>query len=231
MREGGTQYLRSSFFILYIGRMSKVSEFVKTLLGMQKQQETHTEEVEENLKIYFSYPRQYEMMMFIIRKVPRTARIFFLYETRQVEFSKEWKYWAWEMMEKGFQTSEITQLAGVDSSVNPFEFASLVERIFGTMRFSYPAGEVFHQYILYVAGQVVMGELSVEQGLKLLSQAYVDSNDNESFEDFYLIENDWEDIKDGCELNRSYFSERGISEDHIDEWLRGYFEKLVTPKC
>ncbi|MBP5458419.1 MAG: hypothetical protein J6Y37_18160 [Paludibacteraceae bacterium] len=211
--------------------MSKVCEFIKSLFGSQKQEESHTEKVEDNLALYYSHPRQYEMMRFIIGKVPRTARIFFLHETRQLEFSEEWKYWAWEMMEKGFQTPEIIQLAGVDSSVNPFEFASLVECIFGKMWFSYPAKEIFHQYILYVAGQVVAGELTAEQGLKLLWQAYIDSDDNEAFEEFYFIENDWEDLKDGCEPNTSYFRERGISEERIDEWLHGYFEKMVAIKC
>ena len=47
--------------------------------------------------------------------------------------NKEWKSWAYEMMEVGYSYPSIVQLAGEELTINPFEFHALVDSIFEWM--------------------------------------------------------------------------------------------------
>ena len=75
------------------------------------------------------YPKSNERLKAIIQKVPLTSKVLFDYKIG-MGMSKDWKWWALEMMEKGTETPGIIQLAGEDLNMHFLEFNSLVCNIF-----------------------------------------------------------------------------------------------------
>ena len=75
------------------------------------------------------YPKSDERLKAIIQKVPLTSKVLFDYKLQR-GISKDWKWWALEMLEKGTETPGIIQLAGEDLNMHFLEFNSLVCNIF-----------------------------------------------------------------------------------------------------
>ena len=169
------------------------------------------------------FPKPNERIRSLIQKVPLTSQILFLYK-QENGISGEWKSWAWEMMENGFDTPGIIQLAGEDFSMNPFEFSSLANTIFKELELDVTTDDAYYQYALGIARQALKGEISSEKGLKILTQAAIDTNYHDAFMKFYYLEDNAALLRDhlpGC------YGDGTMREDNIEEWMHLYFEKLV----
>ena len=169
------------------------------------------------------FPKLSGRLSSIIQEVPCTRNVLYLYKLRK-GFSKEWKWWAIEMMEKGFQTPGIIQLAGEDMNMNPFEFSSLVETIFHELDLDISNDDAFYQYALWVAHQVLDGMISAEEGFKELTQAAIDTDYHKAFLEFYYLEENADLLRDhlpGC------YGDGNMREDNIEAWMHQYFEKLI----
>jgi hypothetical protein len=81
--------------------------------------------------------------------------------------SKEFRYWGMDMMENGFQTPGITQLAGEELNMNPFEFKALFDKILCELNWNFTDEEIYDHYVLYIAKKVLDGEMSCDCGLIL----------------------------------------------------------------
>ena len=75
------------------------------------------------------YPEPSEKVQELLQRVPGTGKMLYQY-IRHASISKEWKYWAVELLEKGIETPGIIQLAGEDLEMFPTEFAELLDTIF-----------------------------------------------------------------------------------------------------
>ena len=75
------------------------------------------------------YPEPSEKVQELLKRVPGTGKMLYQY-IRHASISKEWKYWAVELLEKGIETPGIIQLAGEDLEMFPTEFAELLDTIF-----------------------------------------------------------------------------------------------------
>ena len=169
------------------------------------------------------FPKPSERIKSIIQKVPLTCKVLFLYKLHR-GISEEWKTWAWEMMEKGMETPGIIQLAGEDLYMNPFEFASLVSKIIQELGIELTNDDVYYQYALVIGRQVLLGELTAEEGFKILTQAAIDTDYHDAFMHFYYLEDHANLLRDnlpGCLPNVS------MQKDTIKEWMHIYFEKLI----
>ena len=169
------------------------------------------------------FPKPSSRLSSIIQEVPSTCHVLYLYKQNR-GISKEWKWWAMEMIEKGLQTSNIIQLAGEDLEMNSSEFASLANTIFQELKLDVSDDDVYYQYVLWVAHQVLDGAMLAEDGLKKLAQAAVDTNYHNAFMDFYYLE-------DNADLLRGHlpgcYGDGNMREDNIEEWMHLYFEKLI----
>ena len=169
------------------------------------------------------FPKPSGRLLSVIREVPSTRNVLYLYKIRE-GISKEWKWWAIDMMEKGYQTSGIIQLAGEDLNMNPFEFSSLIETIFQELNLDVSNDDAYYQYALWVAHQVLDGIISAEEGFKELTQAAIDTDYHEAFMEFYRLEDNADLLRDhlsGC------YGDGNMREDNIEEWMHLYFEKLI----
>ena len=167
-------------------------------------------------------PQPNDRLKLIIQAVPTTRLVLFQYK-QQKRMTEEWKTWAWEMLDKGFHSDILTQLAGEDLNLNPFEFSSLVDSILKDLELDVTDDDVYYQYVLYTANQVLKGELTSEEGFKTLCQAAMDTNYHPAFMDFYYLE-------DNADLMRHHHPtviDTDMRPDNISEWMFSYFEKLV----
>ena len=169
------------------------------------------------------FPQPNDRLKSIIQAVPITRLVLFQYK-RLKGMTKEWKSWAWEMMEKGFQTPGIIQLAGEDVNLNQFEHASLIESILKELELEVITDEVYQQYVLYIAHQVLDNMISAEEGLKILTQEAIDTDYHDAFMDVYYLD-------DEIDLERNYYCKNDkdgiIYEDNVEDWLQLYFERII----
>lgn len=169
------------------------------------------------------FPKPNEKVRSLIQKVPQTSQILFLYK-QEKGISEEWKSWAWAMMENGYDTPSIIQLAGEDLSMNPFEFFSLANSVFEELELDITTDDAYYQYALGIARQVLKGEISSEKGFKILTQTAIDTNYHDAFMKFYYLEDNADLLRDhlpGC------YGDGTMREDNIEEWMHLYFEKLL----
>ena len=169
------------------------------------------------------FPQPNDRLKSIIQAVPITRLVLFQYK-RLKGMTKEWKSWAWEMMEKGFQTPGIIQLAGEDVNLKQFELASLIESILKELELEVTTDEVYQQYVLYIAHQVLDNMISAEEGLKILTQEAIDTDYHDAFMDVYYLD-------DEIDLERNYYCKNDkdgiIYEDNVEDWLHLYFERII----
>lgn len=170
-----------------------------------------------------SYPKPSEKIKSIIQRVPLTSNVLFLYKLQR-GISKEWKSWAWEMMENGLDTPGIIQLAGENLNMNPFEFSSLVSNIINELGIDITNDDVYYQYALFIAHQVINNELTAEKGFEVLAQAAIETDYHDAFVKFYYLEDDADLLRNnlpGC------YGDGNMRKDNIEEWMHLYFEKLI----
>ena len=169
------------------------------------------------------YPKSNERLKAIIQKVPLTSKVLFDYKLQR-GISKDWKWWALEMMEKGTETPGIIQLAGEDLNMHFLEFNSLVCTIFQELGIDLSNDDAYYQYALGIANQVVNGEISSEKGFKILYQAAIDTNYHEAFRNVYYLEDDAELLRDGFYC---MYGDGSMRKENIEWWMYQYFEKLI----
>jgi hypothetical protein len=99
------------------------------------------------------------------------------------------------MMENGFGTPGIVQLAGEDLNMNPFQFTNLAESIFQELDIDIPDEIAYNAYAVCIANEVLRGERTARNGFELLSQAEIDTDYSDAFRAFYI----WLDHADEIE--------------------------------
>ena len=169
------------------------------------------------------FPQTNEKLKSIIQKIPLTSKVLFYYKKGD-GMSKDWKWWALEMMEKGMETPGIVQLAGEDLNLNFLEFNSLVCNIFQELGIDLSNDDAYYQYALGIAHQVVNGELTSEKGFEILTETAINTDYHDAFMSFYHLEDDAELLRDGFCIGKG---DGYMQKSNIEEWMYQYFEKLI----
>ena len=168
------------------------------------------------------YPEPSEKVQELLQRVPSTGKMLYQY-IRHTSISKEWKYWAFELLEKGIETPGIIQLAGEDLDMFPTAFTELLDTIFKELDIEINQETAYCSYVMSIAEEVIRGDRTAKSGFRVLSRAAIDTDFSQPFQDFY----NWYYLADEDEL--IYFPQKGsgLRTDNIEEWLHQYFEKLV----
>ena len=166
------------------------------------------------------YPEPQEVLQKILDIVPGTGYLLYQY-TKHSNISKEWKFWAMDLMENGLGTPSVIQLAGEDLDMDYWSFSNLLETVFQELGIEVNQ-EVFHcAYVLNIAQEVLQGGRTARSGFELLSQATIDTGYKEPFYDFFC----WLDNVD--ELEYYTIKGSGLHKGNEEEWMKQFFEKLV----
>ena len=152
----------------------------------------------------------------IIRNVPDTRLILYEY-VREKNISTAWKEWALNMMEAGYETDGIVQLAGEDLTMNPFEFKELASQIFNELDINVSPKLAYEQYVLWTAYNVINGEMTAKEGFELLTTAAVDTEYDDTFMPFYHLTDDF-DMK---------VENEGYSNEDIEKMQQKVFMNLT----
>ena len=170
------------------------------------------------------FPAPPEKLQAILQKVPNTGLLLFEREMGCLEMSKNWKYWALDMLESGFETPGIIQLAGTDSDFNSYDFAALLEKIIQELALEVPEGTIYYAYILSLAQGVLLGEQTAKSAFKTLSDTYLQYDfERGPFWDFFYCQ----DTAESLESSTGEWESKGMRKDNLEEWMHQYFEKLV----
>jgi len=166
------------------------------------------------------YPEPSEKVQELLQRVPSTGKMLYQY-IRHTSISKEWKYWAFELLEKGIETPGIIQLAGEDLEMFPTEFAELLETLFKELDVEISQEIAYCSYVMSIAEEVIRGERTARSGFEDLGRAAIDTDYQEPFYDFYC----WLDCIDEV----AYYTVKGsgLRTDNVNEWTHQFFEKLV----
>ena len=166
------------------------------------------------------YPEPSEKVQELLQRVPSTGKMLYQY-IRHTSISKEWKYWAFELLEKEIETPGIIQLAGEDLDMFPTAFAELLDTIFKELDIEINQETAYCSYVMSIAQEVIRGERTVRSGFEVLGRAAPDTDFQEPFYDFYI----WEDCTD--EVDFLTIKGSGLRKDNVEEWMHQFFEKLV----
>ena len=166
------------------------------------------------------YPEPSEKVQELLQRVPSTGKMLYQY-IRHTSISKEWKYWAFELLEKGIETPGIIQLAGEELDMFPTEFTELLDTIFKELDIEINQETAYCSYVLGIAEEVIRGERTARSGFEILSRAAIDTDYQEPFYDFYC----WLDCIDEV----AYYTVKGsgLRADNVNEWTHQFFEKLL----
>ena len=175
-------------------------------------------------EIIAHYPKPHVELQTIIDRVPST-RLILYYRAMGHNINKEWKSWAYEMMEAGYSQPSIVQLAGEDLTINSFEFNALVDSIFKELAVECPDEIAYGQYALGIAHKVMDGDITAERGFAILSDAAIETDYNDMLSEFYYLEDNADLLRD--HLPGSY-GDGNMTEDNIEEWMALYFKKLIA---
>ena len=166
------------------------------------------------------YPDPPEKLQAILQRVPNTGIVLYQY-IKRFNISKESKYWAMDMMEKGLQTPGIVQLAGEDLNMNPFAYSDLLDSIFRELEIEVQPETAYCAYAVDIASEVLRGERTPRSGFELLSRAAIETGYEQPFYDFYL----WLDYAN--EVVFYTVEGSGLRMDNVEKWMHQYFEKFV----
>ncbi len=166
------------------------------------------------------YPEPPEKVQELLQRVPDTGKMLYQY-IRHTGISKEWKYWAVDLLEKGIETPGIIQLAGEDLDMFPTEFTELLDTIFMELDIVINQETAYCSYVMSIAQEVIRGERTARSGFEVLGRAAWDIDYQEPFYDFYI----WEDYTD--EVDFLTIKGSGLRKDNVEEWMHQFFEKLV----
>ncbi len=167
----------------------------------------------------FSYPSISsldEPLKTMVHQVPSTRLILYYY-VKQKDINQDWKDWAYSMIEAGYHTEAIVQLAGEYLTMNPFEFKELANQIFAQLGVIVNPETAYEQYVLYTAQQVGNQEITAHQGFERLTQAAIESDYHETFSSFYYYNCDMEE-----NVALGY-----ASEDYLENTMKEKFRKIL----
>ena len=170
------------------------------------------------------YPDPPKKLQTILQRVPNTAKLLYQYNqaNRHCNISTEWKYWAYDMLENGFETSGIIRLAGEDLNMDPFAFDDLLASIFGELDIDIKPELAYCAYAVSIAEEALRGERTAKNGFEILSQAAISTGYHEAFMVFYY-QLDEADLA----VWLKYTKGSGLRMDNVEEWMNQFFEKFV----
>lgn len=165
------------------------------------------------------YPEPPEKLQTILQHISGTGIILYQY-IMHYGITKEAKYWAIDMMDGGFDTPGIVQLAGEDLNMNPFAYADLLDTIFRELDIKIEQKVAYCAYAVSIADEVLQRNRTARNGFELLHRAAIDTDYNDIFWTFYI----WLENAD-CTVY--YDVGGGLRMDNIEEWMHLFFEKFA----
>lgn len=104
------------------------------------------------------------------------------------ESVEDWKNWALEMMEAGFETEHLILLAGLSEDVNRFQLEEIIKHALKELSLNaIPEEEIVYGYVYYLIEQALSSKMSTKIVLGILRELCRDRDYDRKLFDFYLL--------------------------------------------
>lgn len=131
-----------------------------------------------------------------------------------------WKDWALEMMEAGFETEHLIQLAGLSAEVNHFQLEEIIKNALKELSLdAMPEEEIVYGYVYYLIDQALRSMMSIKLVLGVLRDLCRDRDYDKELFNFYLLAFARQDLEEAGEQ----FYWDGANADNIDTIINAEF--------
>jgi len=138
------------------------------------------------------------------------------------ESFEDWKDWALEMMEAGFETEHLIQLAGLSADVNHFQFEEIIKNALKELSLdALPEEEIVYGYVYYLVDQALNQKMSIKVVLGILRDLCRDRDYDKRLFDFYLLSFAKQELE---EVGEQFYWE-GANNDNVDTIIYTEFLK------
>ncbi|MCS3801437.1 hypothetical protein [Niastella sp. OAS944] len=136
------------------------------------------------------------------------------------ESVEDWKDWALEMMEAGFETEHLILLAGLSADVNRFQLEEIIKHTLKELTLdAMPEEEIVYGYVYYLIDQALSLKMSTKVILGTLRELCRDRDYDKKLFDFYLLSFARQDLEEAGEQ----FYWEGANADNIDTIINAQF--------
>lgn len=137
---------------------------------------------------------------------------------------EKWSQWALEMMQAGFDTEHLVELASIEKPYNQFELKELTDKVFEELNLDFSdQDKVVRDYTTYVAREVVSENRSLSRTLMDLKNLCIALDHEKNLNDFYLLFFAREDLK-YSEVQHYW---NGADRSNIDQICIDYFKQWL----
>lgn len=141
---------------------------------------------------------------------------------------KKWSAWAYEMLQAGYDTESLIELAGENAPYNQFEMERLTSRVFNELGLEYEDSElIIKNYACYLLKSALDEERSFITVLDILKDIYIELDFAKYLHDFYALYYAKEDLKYG--YNQYYWPEG--DRNTMDEIIVKHFHTWISQHC
>jgi hypothetical protein len=136
------------------------------------------------------------------------------------ESVEDWKDWALEMMEAGFETDHLILLAGLSADVNRFQLAEIIKNALKELSLdAMPEEEIVYGYVYYLIDQALSSKVSKKIVLGILRELCRDRDYDNKLFNFYLLSFARQELGEAGEQ----FYWDGANNDNIDTIINAEF--------
>ncbi|WP_455586388.1 hypothetical protein [Bacteroides sp.] len=163
----------------------------------------------------------------IFEKVPSTAEVL-LYKLENSNINLQWINWAIDMLNAGYETENLIILAGEDIHCNPFEFATLTDKIIEELHLNeIDFNSIIINYSVLLAKQVVQSpsKVNITTTLKKLEQRCINNEYPPLLYDFYLLSNAIEELESMGE--QWYWYDPSLRKENWFDYTLNYFKHWI----
>jgi hypothetical protein len=134
----------------------------------------------------------------------------------------EWKDWALEMMEAGFETEHLILLAGLSPQTNPFQLDDMINKALKELSLdSMSNDEIVYGYAYYLIDQALNSKMSTKVVLGILRDLCRDRDYDNELYNFYSLSYAQQELEQAGE---QYYWE-GANSDNVDTIIVSEFKE------
>jgi hypothetical protein len=161
-----------------------------------------------------------------MKPIPSTAEIL-AFKALGRSVDKKWTDWAYNMLEAGFETENLTMLAGELPPYNQFELQALTDKVFAELNLKWnDRDEVVKNYVCYLVAQTLSADLQASYALNMIKDICVQLDYEPGLNDFYLLYYAWDDLR----YSEQQWYWDGATRENIEQVIKDYFKEWIV-KC
>ncbi len=154
-----------------------------------------------------------------MKPVKSTSEIL-AYKVLNRNVDKTWIDWAVDMLMAGFDTENLTMLAGESAPFNQFQMQELTDRVLTELQLDYSdKHKIIKNYTCYLIDKSLDGEIDNLKVLNILKDICIELNYEKYLYDFYTLYF----AKDDLSYSENQWYWDGATRENIDKIINAYF--------